>query len=681
MNENLELNMFDQTLKCLLTSKFFKTPVTGPNGITYERSVILQHYIHGTLPFTIPNSSEEDRTETNFNKLFYPAKIIEQQVEIYLKLHPEKATEQYIELKLITEKIIKDICNNIILSFDLLTEYTDFDLLTEYLPRKSVYEKFVFIEFLLKNCKNNNIIIHCINNSKIIKKTTILNKSSTTCFDELYYIFGSNNFVIIKYVIDNFTITYEDYYFPPKVPYINKSVAEIVCQKCNYEIISYFFSINSNFFCLQDKVPCDKCYHPITCIMNNNLVSIDDKLNFVKLFVTSCKENPKIMDTFYRVQSVLINAIRIIRTTSFEILKYLYLDPESQCLWDYVSDKKASIKYSIIDLLDGYVPKGATSAQFESFLVDVFDKLTTNELHQLTTDTEILSYVIMYCSDSLILKLLTKDNSDQIKSGWSILASLIQYRPKLVASCLHLFNNLCLCNFNNIIPASLCIIRNIDNLTHDTTIKQFKQTSTYQIFKRTKMQYLTSGIIFKLINVISDAIYLNVPIVKKLCKLMNGCRFAGLFKDNLSFLSKILTPTSYTNRSIIRKYLRIKACEAGINFTTYKNKNGVTILHYSLMFNYSDDDIDDYRNYLDYLILNGHDILAKDNYNNDLLDLCTIFLEPTESTKELVEYLNKTFFNNREVFKFKTPDNDISIISYFEGCAAKNMKYTNRNLI
>jgi len=714
MQEELDLNVFVQTLKCPLTSKFFKTPVIGPNGITYERSVIFQHYIQDTLPFPILDYDKTDkvnRTETTFNVLFHLTKIIEQQIEIYLKTYPEKTIEQYVELEVVNAETIKKICNNLNESFDILLKFTDFDLLTECYEKKSTSKKIIFIKYLLKHCKNNDIIIHCINNSKIIKKTKKFKKifcathvrdydcsfcnkfrNCNTCrsckicsselntpfHKELYHIFKSNNFVIIKYVMSNFIITYEDYYFPPNTKYFDTTTAEIICSCCNYEIISYCFNVNNNFFCLQNALPHDKCDHPITRIMINSLVSDDDKLNFVKLFVECCKKNPEILTTFYRSQSVIINMVyRIL--PYFDILEYLYLSQETQFLWDYKTEQNnISIKYSIINLIYGYIPQNIPSDKFIGFLVKVFNKLTENELKYLTTETELLSHVIAYCSDTLVLKLLTKDNSDQIKKGWSFCTLLIQHKPHLVSSCQHLFNDLCLSNYNGIVPASLCIFRNIDNITHKTTKKQFKETVTYKIFKRTKMHQLTKKSISVLIKKIKNAKFLNEQIVKKICKLMNGCYFANYLDGNLRILLEIVLPTTQINKSIINKFLQTKAYEFGIVFPTYKNKNGITILHFSLIFIFYYGEIDEitnftYLDYLDYLIKNGHDILARNNYGHDLLDMCTILLKQSDRVKKLAKNLNETYFNNRQ--SFIMADSYFTIKQYMFGDNVDSIKF------
>jgi hypothetical protein len=674
----MDTETFKKTLRCPLTTKYFKTPVTAPDGFVYEEQVLLQHYLCNTLPFTIPDENNEnknnERTLDKFKKQFPVSQITLELIDILFRFDNNAINEQYIELKTVTNDILLNICQNNKPNFELLLQYTDFNLLYEYLPKLSE-KNFFFIDFLLGHCKDNNIILHCINNSLVLKRTKSLSKN--LFYGELYSIIKSGNGIIVKSIFDNCSITYDDYHYPPNYAYKHYSLAELITLHCDYETIQYCFNLQPLLFCLQDKITHEKNYHSLITIMLNAKISNDDKLNFVKLFVKKCSENKTIIETLYRNQSVIVNLIREVRNISFKILEYLYLSDEAQFIWDYkCEDKNVSLKGSIIDFLDGYIPKDTTVAKFDTFIVKVFAKLTPEELHHLTTTTQIISYAITYCSDILVLGILKADNVNQTINGWSIITLIIQYKPNILPDCLHLFNNLTLENYNGMTAASLAIVRNIDRITPDY-VEPFKDTLTYEIFEKTQISKLSGKALCKLVDSLLAAKYLPPSFVKKICKLFNGCYFAQLFELYHELIFVLLPPYATANTEIIYKYMFNKAKEAGINIITFKTKTGNTILHTSLLYKYILQrlSIDEYLEHIDTLVKNGHDIAIRDVQNNDLLDLCTIFLDVNKKTKELVLKLNSKYFNRTE---FKV-GNDMTLNSYFAPLTSRQVSYVIKN--
>lgn len=217
----MDTETFKNTLRCPLTTKYFKTPVTAPDGFVYEEQVLLQHYLRNTLSFTIPDEKNKnknnERTLDKFKKQFPISQITLQFMDIlFFKFDNNAINEQYVELKLVTNDILLNICQNNKPNFESLLQYTDFNLLYEYLPKLSE-KNFFFIDFLLMHCKDNNIILHCINNSLVLKQTKNLSKN--LFYGELYSIVKSGNSIIVKSIFDNYSITYNDYHYPPNSPH------------------------------------------------------------------------------------------------------------------------------------------------------------------------------------------------------------------------------------------------------------------------------------------------------------------------------------------------------------------------------------------------------------------------------------------------------------------------------
>ena len=146
------------SMLCPITKQIFLEPVTAEDGMIYERSAIEAWvYENGTSPITGKQMSLK----------LYPTIMFKNKVSEYLEKHPQYKDQRYQKISQEFKKYKNKICAEIATNkFDNLMNYIGYDLIL-CLPMNTYNDssrEYLF-ETICKNCKNDTIIAHVINNS------------------------------------------------------------------------------------------------------------------------------------------------------------------------------------------------------------------------------------------------------------------------------------------------------------------------------------------------------------------------------------------------------------------------------------------------------------------------------------------------------------------------------------
>lgn len=132
-----------EDLTCPITHEIFKDPVMASDGNCYERSAINNWYsLHKTSPIT------REKLQNSFITPVY----IKNALDEFIKKFPDKKKDQYTILHTFC---IKEVDTFIIKKqYNKLLDITEFDL-----------SKFGNLDVFLKECTDDKIVIHVIDNS------------------------------------------------------------------------------------------------------------------------------------------------------------------------------------------------------------------------------------------------------------------------------------------------------------------------------------------------------------------------------------------------------------------------------------------------------------------------------------------------------------------------------------
>lgn len=661
----MDLNSFKLTLKCPITKKYFKNPVFC-QGKLYEKDAIMDHY---TKKITT-HVNLVNRDKICLDVLIQDSIITQQQLTLFFNAYPELVSEQFIQFEPIDNDTFKTICDN--LEFDKLLSYTNFNLDEPYtIDGIGYFKKTIsFLEYLLKKCISTDVIIHMINQSNQLKYIDCI--KNKIFINELEQIIRSNNTTVIKYVLGNYEIKYDDYYFGEHYKY--KTFTDMICLHCSYDIIMYYLAKDYKLLCLPQS-GCDKYTSPITFMRDNNLISSEQNLNFLKYVENLCKTDASVYYVFFRKSEVFYN---IIIRSNDEVINFIC----SSNILDYDKDTMDPLDRTF-DLKENF------SALISNSAVDLLPEKIIFELLKRMNKDQIIKQTIGSCcdygygfgvlhrlissrySDILIEKILFKENASCIDHGWSVFTLLVQYRPHLIKSYLHLFDDFNIINANYATPVSLCILRNIDAcLTEFVDNACFKSTSLYYIIKHTDInEFSIKAFAVLLYSLPRDR--QNLP--KSLVNLIKKYKLKEAFVNNPRLVCDILPPyNKWLDHNEVYEYIKIEADTRGIDYTNITDNVGATVMHYSWWFKYLCV-LRDGQKYLEFLkdaIALGYSVSRKNNYGHDMLDICVMLSNHSDKrdmilVKELAKLYDPKILARRTFKWYKVFDKD-DVVAYFQ---------------
>jgi len=495
----MSIEDFKNTLRCPLTQKYFRVPIVFNDGVTYEKEALKNKYAF------------DKETLNEIDKIPESA-LIQKQIKLLFASYPEEVNDQHNNINLITKSICKEIL--IKSEFDKLLAYTDFEL--DKTISKNKNECIYFIQKLLK-CKNKEIILHVINNSKSLKRDQVI--SIKNFYVELFFILKSNDKMLIEYILDNYIIQYDTLLYScdknPMAefsPYKTLTIADLICKDCSYDTIEYILNKYTKLLCLNKFIKIPKHMHPITYVhINKNQITDEEKLSFIKLVVSKCYIDNEVITEMFSDVLVVENILCCLNETC---LKYLYLNKKCKILWN--NDRPINLRNTIQLVL-------TPSKKFStSLILDILSTFDHKEILNIANNYDALDTIICYHSKKIIQKIIPKECINRNANGWSIITLLMQYKPSLVTTYLPYLNNFDVTNENHTTPLSQCLERNIDNFTLENIKDKFTNSITLFLLQNTDLNNLSSKAFKKLIYVISISKYLDDDTLRIFIEALKG---------------------------------------------------------------------------------------------------------------------------------------------------------------